>query len=445
MDLATRNNMEMRQLRTLAMTVQMRQAIGMLKLNNIELSKHVERLVAGNPAISMMPLQPPAGREAPAAAIRATTGPGGGNGAAEAMLAAPESGLHSHVLHQIGMAFRDRAERRIAESFAESLEPSGWLGRGPAEVARDMGCSAELAEAVLARLRQFEPAGLFAANLADCLRLQAEDRGLMSATMSVVLDHLDLVGRGQLDALARLADTTEAKIAKVLRQLRSFDPKPGAAFGAGPAPIRPPDLIITPHGADGWNVDLNHATTPRLLVHEPDAATMPDAEARARALAEARWLERTVSRRNATTLKVAAAVVQRQSRFLRNGPAELKPLTLAEIARATDLHESTVSRVTCELLAETPRGTLLLREFFSAAVSSNTGQADIAAGAVRYEIARMIQAEAPHRPMSDVEIVRELADRGIRVARRTVAKYRDMLRIPGSAARRRRFRLDQRR
>lgn len=432
--------LELRASRTLAMTTRLRQAIGLLKYSNADLHSRLETHAARNPAIALLTQQTPARPSAPARPASPPAPNATGNGAAEAILAQPDSGLNAHVTRQIGMNFRDPLDQRIAEAFAEALEPSGWLGREPAQIARDVGCAIARAEDVLQRLQQFEPAGLFARDLAECLRLQAQERGLLSPGMAIMLDHLDLLARGALDALAELTGLTEAEIRTLVRQIRSFDPKPGAAFGEGPAPIRPPDVIVSPRGVGAWQVDLNHATTPRVTVRDPGAEAFADSAAREAALAEARWLERAVSRRHATTLKVAAAVVHRQSAFLRHGPEALRPLTFAEIAEATELHESTISRVVAGLLVATPRATCPLRDFFSAALPGNDGATGIAATAARNMIARMIQDENPERPLSDAAIVGRMRARGIHLARRTVAKYRETLAIPASAQRRARAR-----
>ena len=436
MQQGAQQGLELRTLRTLAMTTQLRQAIGLLKYSNADLRSRIEAHAARNPAIALHTEQTPPERSDPARPAPPPVPQMAGNGAAEAILAQPDSGLHAHVIRQIGMSFRDPAERGIAEAFAGALEPSGWLGRAPAEIAREVGCASARAEDVLHRLQQFEPAGLFARDLAECLRLQAQDRGLLSPEMAIVLDHLDLLARGALDALSGLTGLREAELRALVRQIRSLDPKPGAAFGDGPAPIRPPDVIVSPRGVGAWQVDLNHATTPRVTVRDPGADAFTDAAAREAALAEARWLERAVSRRHATTLKVAAAVVHRQTEFLRRGPEALRPLSFADIAAATELHESTVSRVVAGLLVATPRATYPLRDFFSTALPGRGGGTEISATAARNAIERMITEEKPDRPLSDAAIVERMRADGIRLARRTVAKYREMMGIPSSARRR---------
>ncbi|PQO24136.1 RNA polymerase sigma-54 factor [Rhodobacteraceae bacterium WD3A24] len=431
--MSTQYAVQMQQIRALAMTTGLRQAIGLLQYDNLALSRLIAREAARNPAVR---LQTATARPPPPRPAGMPPDPRPGAGADwTGRLAAPAEGLEAHVEREIGLAFRDGRAREIALTFASALEPSGWLGAGVGEVAAAAGCTVAEAKAVLDRLQAIEPAGLFARSLAECLRLQAADRGLLTPVMEIVLDDLDAVARGAHSALARRAGCDEADIGAALRDLRQCDPKPGAAFDAGPAPVHPPDLVVTPHGIAGWKVDHNHATLPHLIVLDPGADAFADAEARREALTSARWLERAVARRNATTLRVAGEVVERQSAYLRDGPARLAPLCFADVAAAVGVHESTVSRVTAGLRMETPRGGVALRDLFSPALPGHGG-APVSTTAVRHRIAEMIAAEVPERPLSDAAIAGHLRERGIGIARRTVAKYREMLGLPGSAARR---------
>lgn len=430
----TRSELMLRQQRSLAMTADLRRAIGLLKLSNADLSALLARIAATNPAVCLATEGPrpadPGARPAAAGGIAA-----GGTDLAEATLAGPGDSLHGHVLHQIGMTFRDPQARAIAEAFAAALEPSGWLRLGPADIAAETGCTPARAEAVLVRLQTIDPAGLFARSLAECLRLQAADRDELTPAMDRLLDHLDLLADGRFEALSRLCGVPVPEVRALLAQLRRYDPKPGARFGGAPLPVRPPDLIVQPEGVARWSVDLNRASAPAVIVDEDAAARIDDATRRETALAEARWLARAVSRRNASTLRIAAAVVRRQGEYLRRGPAGLAPLTLADIAAETGLHDSTVSRVVSGLLVQTPAGVWTLRSFFSVGLPAADG-ATIAAAAVRAMISRLIAAEPPDDPLSDAAICAALRAQGYQIARRTVAKYRGLLGVPDMAARR---------
>ena len=342
--------------------------------------------------------------------------------------ASPGPSLMAHVLTQIGTVTRSPRERQIALVLADALEPSGWLGRPIADLARQAGCAAGDAEAVLARLQGIEPAGLFARSLAECLRLQAVEAGRFEPVLGCMLDHLNLVAAGDFARLARLCNVDEAAILSRIRLIRSFDPKPGAQFDPGAIDAREPDLVVS-RGARGWEVTLNRSALPTLSVRSP--GTRPDAQAERAALAEALGLRRMVERRNTTLLRVASEVLARQAATLDAGLGAVLPLTLADVARAVDLHESTISRVVAGVAIATPQGTWLLRAFFGPKVG------DVSAAAIRAEIARLVTTENPALPLTDQALTDALAAGGRPVARRTVAKYREMLRIPTAGQRRR--------
>jgi RNA polymerase sigma-54 factor len=345
--------------------------------------------------------------------------------------AQPGPSLMAHVLAQIETLTRSERERAIALVLAEAIEPSGWLGRPLAALAAEARCALGDAEAVLKRLQTMEPIGLFARSLAECLRLQAEEAGQFDRVMEGVLDHLDLLAEGRMADLARLCAVSEAEIFTRLRVIRSFDPKPGAQFDPGSVDAREPDLTVT-RGADGWEVALNRSALPALAVRRPDHRPV-SAEDRA-ALAEALGLRRMVERRNTTLLLVARAVIDRQSAVLDHGLGMLEPLAMAEVAEAMAMHESTISRAVAGVSLATPRGTWALRSLFGPRVG------DTSAAAIRAEILRLVAAEDPARPLSDADLAAMLAAAGRAVARRTVSKYREMLRIPRAGLRRRRRR-----
>jgi RNA polymerase sigma-54 factor len=431
--------LDLRQERGLSMTQQLRQAIGLLRYGNAELADHLRRIAAANPALRVLPERPaetPGGPLHPAQRQAVTGGAGAGTEATEATVAGAGHGLHAHVLHQIAMGFVDAENRRVAEVFARGLEPSGWLRPSVAEVAAEANCSLARAEAVLERLQQFEPPGIFARSLVECLRLQAADAGLLGQKMATVLDHLDLLGRGAMAALAELCGGTEADVAAILRQIRSFNPKPGAAFVYAPEPIRPPDVIVTPRAVGSWQVDLNLRTAPGVVVVDPGAGAFEDDAAYRAAMAEARWLDRAVSRRNATTLRVVSAVVAWQAEFLRHGPGALRPLGFADVARTLSIHESTVSRVTSGLMVELPGGCVPLRSLFSVGLAGRGARTAESATAVRHRLARILAEEDRFAPLSDAALAERLGGTGTVIARRTVAKYRRMLGIPSAAGRR---------
>ena len=293
-------------------------------------------------------------------------------------------------------------------------------------------------------MQEIEPAGLFARDLRDCLRLQAKDRGLLTADFALLLDNLPLLASGELKRLRKLADVTPDRMSEMLRQLRALDPKPGSRFVGRPDPVQPPDLVVT-RTRDGWKVELNHSTLPAVRVRKGYAKEMmqigkrdvPAASFISERVASARWLHRAIAQRNETTLRVGTAIVRQQQEFLERGVAFLRPLVLRDVAEDISMHESTVSRVTANLMMATPQGTFRLKDFFSAAIAADGNDDGEAAAAIRHKLKKLIEGEAAENPLSDDTLVKILGGTGIRIARRTVAKYREKLNIPSSFERKR--------
>jgi RNA polymerase sigma-54 factor len=362
----------------------------------------------------------------------------------------PET-LTEFVIGQIDLSIFDLRQRFIAYEFADSLEPSGWLGQTVEDIAEKCGCSCEEAEAVLEILQRLEPEGVFARNLAECLRIQAREGGVLTAEMDVVLANLELLGRGELEALARKAKCDITEIAACLKQIREFNPKPGEALESAPLRVGAPDVVVS-RGAEGWVVDLNRSTLPSLVINEDYASEVNAASRRAKneeeksyaneALGSARWLRRALEQRNSTTLKISAEIVARQAEFLTHGLSALKPLSLKNVAEAVGMHESTVSRVTSGLMIATPKGSFPMKSLFSVSIAASDDGDNKAAGAVRDMIKSIVEGEPAGKPLSDDAIAAMVSEKGVKLARRTVAKYRDMLRIPSSSERRRRARLN---
>lgn len=331
--------------------------------------------------------------------------------------------LVSHVLAMIEGLRLDPGEARIALALAEALEPTGWIGRSLPAIAGQLGIAAPAVESVLRRLQaRAEPTGLFARNLAECLRLQAEEAGELDGPMSALLNRLDLLAKGEIDRIAREAGLELQDLRQAFSRLRSYDPKPGAGFEASAAPIREPDLIAE-KGAAGWIVSLNRSALPSVSV----------AEGRAKGRAEARGLIKMIEGRNATLLSVGQDVLNRQTAALEAGLGALVPMTMAEVATAVGVHESTISRVVAGTAVDTPRGTWWLRALFTQAAR----EGGLAAGALRDRLARLVAEENPDHPLSDEALAAALGD-GTAIARRTVAKYRAMLNLPPAHRRRRR-------
>lgn len=442
-----RNAFQTTQTRSLAMTAHLRHAIGLLRLGNLALGEHIASLASSNPYIMigqtrstsalrnwldlLMSKPGPGEPEGPMSSSLGSAAQSSGDSADAIQNAtAPQAGLLQHVFTQIGLLFRDPEDMRVAYAFAEALEPSGWLSCGHRDIAGLCGCTPEHAAAVLARLQQIEPPGLFARSLAECLRLQAVDLDILTADFAQLLDNLPVLARGDTEHLTKLCGCDDDRLQQMIRQLRGLTPKPGAAFDDA-LPITEPDLIIT-RGRNGWLVDLNRSTLPTIEVRNPPGVSESD-----QLLRDARLLQRAVTRRNVTTLRIAEAVVAAQDGFLRHGAARIKPLSFADVAERIGVHRSTVSRVTSGLLVAAPRGTVRFRDFFSAAFASSGPEPRVATGSIQHALGALIAAEDPLTPLRDEDIAQHFHNLGIPLARRTVAKYRGQLRIPASSKRKR--------
>ena len=421
---------------TLAMTPALRQAIGFLALGNAELSARLADLQSAvltlTPAEKATPgawldlvrqVAPRGGSRPPPMARQA--GPGG---LETDRIAAADPGLIAHVEAQLPLLVRAPQDHGLAHAFLAALEPSGWLGAPVAEIAAEAGAAPDRAEAVLRQLQQAEPAGLFARSLAECLALQAEDRGLLTPAFAALLDNLPLLAAGDIQALAEECAAPPDAVAAMVGQLRRMDPKPGAAFSQAVAPPRPPDLQLRRDG-DGWLLELNSETAPVLRL-TPGAETSPDR------LREARALILALERRHASVLAIAGDIVAAQDAHLR-GQAPLAALTINDLAASTGLHRSTVSRVTAALVLALPRRTVSLRALLCAAApAARMSEAAPSVQAVLQRMRALVAAEDPSHPLDDAAIARLLLPEGAALARRTVAKYRALAGIPPRSARR---------
>ncbi|GAA0288024.1 RNA polymerase factor sigma-54 [Rhodovulum strictum] len=428
-------NVVQRQTQGLAMTARMQAALRILQMSHLDLVAHLAEQALENPCleVSLPEGLPPL----PSGTAAARPDPDWDPVAA---LEGEKPSLYAHVGRQIALAFPQPAAQRVALAFVETLEPTGWLGASVETVARDVGVPVAVAEAVLGRLQQLEPAGLFARNLAECLKLQAADKGLLTWELSVILDNLGMLAEGRIEELADLCDGTPADVRAALVSIRGLDPKPGLAFSMPEQPVQPPDLRLV-RGEEGWQVELNRSILPTLRV-TAGPGSAGDAAARAwlsSAQSRARWLVRAVERRQATLLLTAAFLVRHQDAFIEAGPAALRPLSTEEAAAELGLHPSTISRAVAHRMIETPRGTLPLKAFFSRAFTPGSGADGPSQDALIALVGRIVAAEDAANPLSDAEIVRRAEAEGARLARRTVAKYRDMLGIPSSYDRRKRM------
>ena len=474
---------------TLAMTPQLQQAIKLLQFSHLELAAFIQQELEKNPLLSEGASDegPIAEYEAPAietprdtADTLAAAAPAlaeaddrwtrehadrGGDATASRVGQredAPEAlefvaerprSMAVHVLEQLEIMFEDPTERRIALKIAEGLDEAGYCRLDPAALAEAVATDIAIVEKIWARLRQMEPAGLFSRTVAECLGAQLAERNRLDPAMKALLDNLDLVAAGELGQLRRRCGVDDEDLRDMLSELRTLDPRPGQAFDFEPIQPVQPDLYLTPakdpeSGEDGWHIELNTDALPKVLVDRNYHATLmkgvrakPDRDFVAERFQSANWLVKTLEQRATTILKVAREIVRQQDGFFRHGVSALKPLVLRDIAIATELHESTVSRVTSNKYINTPRGIFELKYFFTSALPARTPGVVVSSESVRSRIRLLVGGENSHQPLSDDRIVDLLKGEGIEIARRTVAKYREAMRIPSSAERRRLGRL----
>ncbi|HET9160539.1 MAG TPA: RNA polymerase factor sigma-54, partial [Caulobacteraceae bacterium] len=353
---------------------------------------------------------------------------------------------HTHLHDQLSVTRLSPIERVVAGALIDAVDDSGYLRADLSEIAERLGCDVALAEKVLGVVQGFEPVGVGARGVAECLAIQLKDRNRYDPAMGALLDNLDLLARGDLPALRKACGVDADDLQEMITELRALTPRPGAAFGGEPAQVVVPDVIVR-EGADGqWHVELNNETLPRVLVNRRYHAWVDNAARSegdrtfvADKLAEANWLVRSLDQRAKTILKVAGEIVKRQDAFLAHGVTHLRPLNLKTVAEAIAMHESTVSRVTSNKYMSTPRGVFELKFFFTTALAAANGEGEgHSAESVRHRIRQLIEAERSAAEVhSDDAIVDILKEAGVDIARRTVAKYREAMRIPSSPERRR--------
>jgi RNA polymerase sigma-54 factor len=471
----------------LTLTPQLQQAIRLLQLSQLELEAELRQIAEGNPLLEFAeeveddddteasetaePEYQVADKSVSSDGDGETVDWSDGGGAAESPIdfsssspgssssssrgdddfepqsAAPET-LQQHLLWQLNMASLDPREYLIATVLIDALDPAGYLGETLDAVLAALPASLDATigevDAVRRQLQGFDPAGVGSLDLRDCLRVQLEQFGAdvphRALALRIVDTELELLARNDISKMARRLHADPDEIADAAVLIRSLDPRPGAALDTTPVEYVAPDAYAVRHGTR-WRVSLNPESQPRLGLNQHYCGLIAkargeDASWMRGQLQEARWLIKSLESRAETLLKVAEAIVRRQSAFLDYGPEAMHPLVLREVAEEVGMHESTISRVTTRKYLHTPRGTFELKYFFSSGVSTEDG-GSASATAIQAMLRKLIDAEDPRKPLSDQAIAGELQAKGIQVARRTVAKYREGLRIPTSSERQR--------
>ena len=437
-----KQTLEFRLGQQLVMTPRMRQAIRLLQLSTLELRGELEQLVESNYMLETDDAPPRA--EWGGEVVR-------GREARDAdSLPEPEDSLRDRLYWQLNAARFTDADHLIATVIIDSIDESGYLEGSMDDLlaALDhLGVCAEPeeVEAVLERVQRFEPTGVAARSLSECLLRQLEETAAdtphRNLAMRVARHHLEALARHDHAELARRLETTRGEVEAAHALLRTLTPRPGAGYAGTPTEYVTPDLGVF-RVAGAWRVELNADAVPRLRINPVYAELArrggrgTETESLRQHLTEARWLIRSLANRTETLLRVARAIVRRQDGFLERGEEGMRPLVLRDIASELDLHESTVSRVTSRKYVQTPRGVFELKYFFSNRVASADG-GGASATAVRARLRKIIEGEEPGRPWSDQRLASDLERAGFRVARRTVAKYRESMGIPPSNERRR--------
>jgi RNA polymerase sigma-54 factor len=352
--------------------------------------------------------------------------------------------LQEHLHTQLNFAGLSDADRLIASRLIDETDETGYLRAPLEDIAKSLGADIANIEAVLGVCQGFDPTGVMARSVPECLALQLKDRGRFDPAMKAMLENLGLVAQHDIKGLMDVCGVDKADIQEMLLELRQLSPKPGAGFSSETTVAVAPDVYVRELPNGMYAVELNSDTLPRVLMDKAyyaEVTALPMREKEKEFISEcaasATWLIKSLDQRARTILKVASEIVRQQDGFFAHGVAHLRPLNLKQVADAIEMHESTVSRVTTNKYISTPRGLFELKYFFSASIPATGGGEAHSAEAVRHRIKQLIDQESPEDVLSDDQIVEILTGFGIDIARRTVAKYRESLHIPSSVQRRR--------
>ncbi|MCG8690022.1 MAG: RNA polymerase factor sigma-54 [Minwuiales bacterium] len=352
--------------------------------------------------------------------------------------------LKDHLTAQIPGSLLEPVDRMIGAYLIDSIDEAGYLMEPLDHIAQRLGCETADVARTLKQIQTFDPPGVFARDLAECLALQLRELDRLDPAMQALLDNLDKVAARDVSGLMKICGVDSDDITDMVAEIKALNPKPGLAYGTETVQTVVPDVFIREDPEGGWLVELNSETLPRVLVNNRYYAKVTkesrNPEERSYltdCLHSANWLVKSLSQRANTILRVSSEIVRQQDGFFAHGVQHLRPLNLRTIAEAIEMHESTVSRVTANKYMATPRGIFELKYFFTSAIASSDGGEAHSAEAVRHRIKELIDAERPGMVLSDDKLVELLRKEDIDIARRTVAKYREALGIPSSVQRRR--------
>jgi RNA polymerase sigma-54 factor len=355
-----------------------------------------------------------------------------------------ERTLPDHLAEQLSLSVTDPVQRMIGQHLIDHVDETGYLTEDIAVIAEKLGTGTAEVEAVLTILQGFDPSGVCARNLTECLAIQLKELNRYDPAMAALLGRLDLLAKRDFAALRKICGVNDEDLAEMVSEIKRLNPKPGLAFGSTRVQPIVPDVFVRAAPDGSFRVELNSETLPKILLNQDyhthvskAASTSTDKAYLAEKMQSATWLIRALDQRARTILKVSAEIVKQQDAFFAHGVQHLRPLNLKTIADAIAMHESTVSRVTANKYMATPRGIFELKYFFTSAIAAANGGEAHSAEAVRHRIKALIDSETPDAILSDDTIVEKLREAGIDIARRTVAKYREAMRIASSVQRRR--------
>ena len=346
--------------------------------------------------------------------------------------------LKDHLTEQLTLTTVDATERFLGQLLIDAIDDAGYISLDFSTIAGQLGVEVTRLFDVLTLIQSFDPIGVGARNLAECLKLQLADQGALCPVAEVVLANLDILARQDIAKLAKIAGCSSEQAQEVCTRITKLTPKPGLKFGAELSQAVVPELMAYQVADGAWRVELNAEAMPKILVQGHNMASFrKDEKAYAtEKMNRAQWLLKSLEQRARTIYKVGQAILELQKGFFDHGVEYLQPLTLKTVADKIDVHESTVSRVTSGKYIQTPMGVFELKYFFSSGIGTMGGKVEVAAESVKAMIQRHIKAEDSTKPLSDESLVKALKTEGVDVARRTVAKYREALGIPSSARRR---------
>lgn len=357
---------------------------------------------------------------------------------------AEEKSLCDHLTEQLHVATSNPQHIFIGAYLIDLIDDAGYLREHLPEIAERLGADIAEVAGVHQLITTFEPCGVGARNLKECLSLQLQDCDRFDPAMQAFVENVELLAKGDLAGLMKATQADEEDVRAMIDEVRALNPKPGYSFGGGVVQVVAPDVFVRKSSDGGWKVELNNDTLPRVLVNQHYHAKISSSKSTdedqvyvSEQFANANWLAKSLDQRARTILKVASEIVRQQDGFLAYGIRHLRPLNLKVVAEAIEMHESTVSRVTSNKYIATPRGLFELKYFFTASIGATNGGEEFSAETIRHRIKELVEAETPKNVLSDDKIVEILRSEGVDIARRTVAKYRETLKIPSSVQRRR--------